>query len=833
MANFRRNVNALQDQTAEAMKQQAVSPSGVKASGGSPDAAKMQGTPAQKGAVTSAPRMQETRQQVGRITQDQAVTPQQEALKAQSESMKRLEHLGPKLQGLMAQRMQEVQAKQFDPNSLAIDETYVASQFDEGSDEYTAAMTALTNFIQNGATEDEAKILAQQLGLENLADISQFYQGSDDVILGLSQSLGAEVTIGQLPDAEFVDDQLAQDLGLTLPELQAMTVPELEQRINEVQQQNFTAIRQLQAELASLPAGSNRREDILNQLRRLAAQGVTGVEASVRQLEEDIAAGKTLNLAGEEFTLAEITQDEKLSELIGNMATNEVMLNEMLASEDEGARQLAEWVKQNQEAVSELIGAAQATATGFQDVQTQAQDWRNEIEGFEGLVEGADADLFTSEELASIQSALANNEVYKAAMSDPALGTLIRGNTELQERLKDLSADKIKEYYDLTNSLKGDNQWLYEEFGFELPDDILTDPDQIMKLTNIKNAIDRLPKGFALNFKGLIGDGQIGLEHIEYLADVAEEKGPEAMQHVWNRAQEKKARADAMSDNLKYLDDDGNLVDRGKADRWNQTAKDLGFPGADWGKIQSIWQSAAKYDTALSKKMLSLLDKNGDGKLDTNDAKRLAKEAYNAAQVHLDIGDWLTAKEKPLVSKDMSSLLNQLLTTSPAALKEKWKADPSNPANVKAAAKEKVDNYTDKAYTGVYKLLKENSLLSGKKLTLPDTKPGGTPTFKDLERMKAKYPDRSTEALLKYPPPQVVDSNGNVGDLVDEFPRYADITARLRKVLDKAPPGWKDTKEGKEIANLHHKLKAWLRDNRKEYNIWADDDSQYSLSELK
>lgn len=288
-----------------------ITPSETAVSGGSPDQAKMSGTPAQtQAALTRGLAPQQTQAGADRYEQARTQATQQEEQAVQgAEQLSKLSGLSERV-NILAQN-QLKQAAQVEPvSSDPALQTAISALNDTDPNNDNQAIIDLANSY--GITKPE------QLN-DLTAKIKSGMQPEQAIKESLSGTLtGQPVTVAQLDITQLGYNnasELAQELGLTEEELAGMTIDDLQTRIQEEQAREFSNTEQLLATLYDPTASPQERAEARKQLRDMGAVGVIAAESNVDELADAMVNADTVDFMGEQVDINELLSSEYVSGL--------------------------------------------------------------------------------------------------------------------------------------------------------------------------------------------------------------------------------------------------------------------------------------------------------------------------------------------------------------------------------------------------------------------------------------------------------------------------------------------------------------------------------------
>lgn len=452
----------------------AVTPAGTAASGGSPDQAKMAGTPAQRTAATDTA-VSQSRTLAGQERQVGATpaadTGATAAAKATADRLGKLGSLGDRVKALVATRVTNITkpAAPAAPGaapapaavSLKVDPAAVRAAMPGKTDaEIAQAVAALEAYAAGGQKEADLAAVISRVGLPAMtgSQASALFVGAGAQLAQQTTTAQAgPPTLQQLDLAPLGVDQaqLAADLQLTPQQLQAMTVEQLSDAVRAAQNREFSDVEGLRAELRT--ASPQRAVQIQAQLRQLGESGEAAVEASVQGLADQVEASRLVSFAGgKQVPIGELLKSDAISNQIRDAANDAGKLTE-LAKTEPG---LAAWITENQ---ATLKGLTSTFQTGVQALSGARAEADTALAGVDpGLLKAAGivapGEGMTTTELAALKTSLAESPVLQAAQASPEIRELLKapGGAELASKFTGWTAAQLKAAADQVVAAKAD-----------------------------------------------------------------------------------------------------------------------------------------------------------------------------------------------------------------------------------------------------------------------------------------------------------------------------------------------------------------------------------------
>lgn len=268
-----------------------------------------------------------------------------------------------------------------DSLKAARDEAKAAFESSQGTD---TAATAVWNSLQAGEAPDPVqldtlkKAIAEQEGVADPSSISdekikEFLSVDTEEI-----ELGKNLTGAELLDADpALRDELAASLGLSLPEINAMTVRELQDAIHSVGAQSFDTGAEMQA-LISNPATGDAERAMYEQMA--ADFGTFSGEEAERQFQEilqSVDEADTIEFGGQQYTIGEMFDDAEFTKAVAAYFQDP----EKEAEFKENEPQLAAFLDKHSELLEQMTKNINIAETQIDEMVAEAGDVLNTPDG--------------------------------------------------------------------------------------------------------------------------------------------------------------------------------------------------------------------------------------------------------------------------------------------------------------------------------------------------------------------------------------------------------------------------------------------------------------------
>ena len=240
-------------------------------------------------------------------------------------------------------------------DGFAIDPTALAGITPQGGKTLNDLKEALTHITTPGLSADDTKkdldtintalgyTAGNQLGsVDALFKTNLFTAGTPSVADATAEAIGAnglspdQVNLSLLVDkndptmldlgngAKFSYDQLAKDLGLKDgAAVQALTIPQLQAQIQQIQAKGFQSEAQLRATLSDPTSSMQARSAARSALEAMGAQGVGVTEQKVASLVQSVGAANTVTTPdGTQMQVADVLGSPHLAAVVKDIIAN-------------------------------------------------------------------------------------------------------------------------------------------------------------------------------------------------------------------------------------------------------------------------------------------------------------------------------------------------------------------------------------------------------------------------------------------------------------------------------------------------------------------------------
>ena len=383
------------------LRQKVVSPQENAVTGGSPDTAKMAGTPEQKKSAIRAgiegARDLQTFQRQGGAQAQADMTEQDTAAAQKAQQLADLGQLGQNLPDIVAERFS---LDTITPSTL---EVLTGLDLDE---------ELKTKITTSPADLDDADFLAiaKELGVERTDEMSdnqfknqvkaKLKMGDTSVAEQVAADIAGEVTMSELTGDDLGDlgfeseEEMAEALGVDPAELGGMSLNQVQQIISEIQSSMFDQAAEARHIIADPTSSAAEVKAAQNALDRFSKLGIEDVEVQVNDIQRQIEEGKTFQFDGKIVKLDELLDSDKLEIKVMQALTDDEEMAKLAATEPE----LHSFIIAHKEAFEELVGELDTQLSGFVELNEansaqavvedlgieMTEDEMNLLHGFDG-----------------------------------------------------------------------------------------------------------------------------------------------------------------------------------------------------------------------------------------------------------------------------------------------------------------------------------------------------------------------------------------------------------------------------------------------------------------
>jgi len=654
-------------------------PAGIVAAGGTPDQAKMAGTPAQVQSNAAQQQREQQQQQEAQQQQQQAEQQRlagqtlqqtqryQQATETPTQTQQRamqiaetLNVLGPVKSRVQSLIQDQLQAAQTASASLELNEQALGTIQDP---EKRAQAEASLKAYMADPSQENLKNVYEAVGSQNTEDLQKFFSTPEGAVQeAFKDAFQVSPTLESLDLAASGMDTaaIAKELGIPESQLKGMTLDQLNQQIDAVEAAELNRTEQLQAQLQDPSLSPAMREAVVKELQQLGATGVIGAEQQVQQVQDMIDSANTVNIMGREMSVEELLSDDGMSALIAQASTDPEMLDAL--KNDPQYAALAGWVEENKSAMAALSEGYEERGEDFVETQESYSKLKESL-GKDGAdllksIYGGDlADVATAGEMSDIKAKLEDTPLYRVltAKGNEEYAAMLKSDPELAKKFMDSGFEDTELEYvfdvkqkmdeggysttlidDLLGGKSPEGGFVFDQEGMNTlrKSDLIERVDKISPsvMAGAQEAQDAAKKA------GLEDGPVLSLDDLETINDADDPDG------IMNDVSGQITAKSEFDDKYKVKDEDGNLVFDS-----NKIMEDLfGFAPVSYQDLQISLESPDLSEENKNK-LLAVFDADGDGNISQAELEDTAAGDKLAEQFGLDAsvqdiidkgGDW-------------------------------------------------------------------------------------------------------------------------------------------------------------------------------------------------
>lgn len=291
--------------------------------------------------------------------------------------------------------------------------------------------------------------LANRAGL----DENTFATRLKNLQLGTEQQTAASATAAAkaVQDKATVNDliqagglqyqpaDLANLLGVPEDQIANMSVDDLQAKITEVEQAEYSRVQDLQAQVNNPNLGPAERAAAQQALAEMSGVGVRSSEAQVQRIDEAVQRGDEITFGGKQYKLADLLNDATISQVAADYIRNPNSPDSLALRKENP--DFAAFLDQNKETFNK---AAQALESGIQTIKT-AQEAKNELLKQTGIDKDMAEAMMPGFKKLSTKGAVPP-PILQGAMKDPAIKESLQGlqnNPGVLKELASLDANQV------------------------------------------------------------------------------------------------------------------------------------------------------------------------------------------------------------------------------------------------------------------------------------------------------------------------------------------------------------------------------------------------------
>ncbi len=389
--------------------------------GTTPDQAKMMGTPAQKAAKVATIGGETQLEQAAKLRAPSVASAEDEAKKrkavALSQGMGTMGDKAVELVGLAFSNItgQQVQAAPTttpeggvapEAATLNLKLDTAAGRFSGKTPEQLAKISQLINNIATMPPGEDRNAATLQLNAElgltgetalKSEEVPSLIAKLPETVAGaaataVTKTVGDKVTLEDLTQVGTNLDELSFLLGIPPEQVSQLTFGELQNRLAIIGQQTFGETQAVQAGMASGLLSPTERAALRDVLATMEETGIAGAELQVADIGKDIAAGTTVTIGGQQYSIEELLAADEMTDIVKQvLADPKGKLAQQLKID---SPDLYNWIAKSEAGLKTLLGAAEAGVKEFKTIQEKNlavvksllpfKDYFNKMKGADG-----------------------------------------------------------------------------------------------------------------------------------------------------------------------------------------------------------------------------------------------------------------------------------------------------------------------------------------------------------------------------------------------------------------------------------------------------------------
>ena len=263
-----------------------------------------------------------------------------------------------------------------------------------------AIQDAIRKVSEPGASPADMEALRVALGKKptdpvTAADLSKYVSDKSavDVVTAwgktLSQPIGALMTLEQLQSLGFANEQaFTQATGKPLKEA---TWNDFESYASREKSKAFENVDELRKIIADQSQSPQAKQIAQEQLRKLGYSGTLSQEQRVNDVQAQIAAGDSIQVGGQSFSVDELTSDPKFLSVVQRALTEPAFLAEL--EKDTQNKAFVKWLGDNAVGLQPYLKGAEKDLAAYSEKQAAYAKTLEKTKGFEDTFRALGIDL--------------------------------------------------------------------------------------------------------------------------------------------------------------------------------------------------------------------------------------------------------------------------------------------------------------------------------------------------------------------------------------------------------------------------------------------------------
>lgn len=365
--------------------------------GTTPDQAKMMGTPAQKQAKVASLGGETALEQAAKLRAPSVATAEEEAKKRKAVALSQgLGTFGDKATELVETTFRNITGQQVqaaptpapaagapapEPTALNLKLDTASSRFaGKSADQMTKISQLVNNIATMPAGADRNAVTMQlnaELGLTGETalkseEVSALIAKLPETVAGaaataVTKTVGDKVTLGDLQQVGTDINELSSLLGIPPEQVSELTFGELQNRLATIGQQTFGETQAVQAGMVSGLLSPTERAALRDVLATMEETGIAGAELQVADIGKDIAAGTTITVGGQQYSIEELLAADEMTDIVKQVLSDpKGKLAQQLKVD---SPDLFNWIAKSEAGLKTLLAATETGVKEFKTVQ--------------------------------------------------------------------------------------------------------------------------------------------------------------------------------------------------------------------------------------------------------------------------------------------------------------------------------------------------------------------------------------------------------------------------------------------------------------------------------
>jgi hypothetical protein len=365
--------------------------------GTTPDQAKMMGTPAQKQAKVASLGGETALEQAAKLRAPSVATAEEEAKKRKAVALSQgLGTFGDKATELVEATFrnitgQQVQAAptaapkegeaQPEPVALNLKLDTASSRFVGKTPPQLASISRLVNDIATMPAGDARNAATLQLNAElgltgetalKSEEVPALIAKLPETVAGaaataVTKTVGDKVTIGDLQQVGTDINEISSLLGIPPEQVSELTFGELQNRLATIGQETFGETQDVRAGMVSGLLSPTERAALRDVLATMEETGIAGAELQVADIGKDIAAGTTVTVGGQQYSIEELLAADEMTDIVKQVLSDPK--GELAQQLKVDSPDLFNWIAKSEAGLKTLLAATETGVKEFKTIQ--------------------------------------------------------------------------------------------------------------------------------------------------------------------------------------------------------------------------------------------------------------------------------------------------------------------------------------------------------------------------------------------------------------------------------------------------------------------------------